>query len=86
MVPLITGEVKFNNRNIRYTGSVVRQGAEVRQDPAEYLKGKRFSIPDCQMPMALWTRSVLQHEFGVFPQDLRCSRRGARPALQPHWR
>ena len=61
----------FHNRNFRYTGIVVRDGAGVRQDHPEDLKGKRFSIPDYQMSMALWTRGILQHEFGILPRDLR---------------
>jgi 4,5-dihydroxyphthalate decarboxylase len=60
----------FHNRNFRYTGIVVRSEAGIRQDHPEDLKGKRFSIPDYQMSMALWTRGVLQHEFGVSPHDL----------------
>jgi 4,5-dihydroxyphthalate decarboxylase len=60
----------FHNRNFRYTGVVVRNGSGIRQDHPEDLKGKRFSIPDYQMSMALWTRGILQHEFGILPQDL----------------
>lgn len=61
----------FHNRNFRYTNIVVRDGSGIRQDEPGDLKGKRFSIPDYQMTMALWTRGILQHEFGVLPQDLR---------------
>src|SRR5919199_4252698 len=46
----------FHNRNFRYTGIVVRDGSGIRQDHPEDLKGKRFSVPDYQMSMALWTR------------------------------
>jgi 4,5-dihydroxyphthalate decarboxylase len=61
----------FHNRNFRYTNLVVRDGSGIRQDHPEDLKGKRFSIPDYQMSMALWTRGILQHEFDVLPRDLR---------------
>jgi 4,5-dihydroxyphthalate decarboxylase len=61
----------FHNRNFRYTNVVVRDGSGIRQDHPEDLKGKRFSIPDYQMSMALWTRGILQHEFDVLPRDLR---------------
>jgi 4,5-dihydroxyphthalate decarboxylase len=61
----------FHNRNFRYTNLVVRDGAGIRQDHPEDLRGKRFSIPDYQMSMALWTRGILQHEFDVLPRDLR---------------
>ena len=60
----------FHNRNFRYTGIVVRDGSGIRRDQPDDLKGKRFSVPDYQMSMALWTRGILQHEFGVLPQDL----------------
>ena len=60
----------FHNRNFRYTGIVVRNGSGIRQDQPGDLKGKRFSVPDYQMSMALWTRGILQHEFGIVPQDL----------------
>jgi 4,5-dihydroxyphthalate decarboxylase len=61
----------FHNRNFRYTNLVVRDGSDIRQDHPEDLRGKRFSIPDYQMSMALWTRGILQHEFDVLPRDLR---------------
>jgi 4,5-dihydroxyphthalate decarboxylase len=60
----------FHNRNFRYTNLVVRDGSGIRQDHPEDLKGKRFSIPDYQMSMALWTRGILQHEFDILPRDL----------------
>jgi 4,5-dihydroxyphthalate decarboxylase len=60
----------FHNRNFRYTGIVVRDGAGIRRDQPGDLKGKRFSVPDYQMSMALWTRGILQHEFDVLPRDL----------------
>jgi 4,5-dihydroxyphthalate decarboxylase len=60
----------FHNRNFRYAGIVVRDGSGIRQDCPEDLKGKRMSVPDYQMSMALWTRGILQHEFGILPRDL----------------
>jgi len=60
----------FHNRNFRYTGIVVRDGAGIRRDCPEDLKGKRMSVPDYQMSMALWTRGILQHEFAILPRDL----------------
>jgi 4,5-dihydroxyphthalate decarboxylase len=60
----------FHNRNFRYTGIVVRDGSGIARDQPIELKGKRFSIPDYQMSMALWTRGILQHEFGVLASDL----------------
>ena len=39
-------------------------------DHPEDLKGKRFAVGDYQQSAALWIRGVLQHEFGVTPQDM----------------
>ena len=35
--------------------------------PAD-LKGKRVGVPEYQQTAALWSRGVLQHEFGVDPR------------------
>jgi 4,5-dihydroxyphthalate decarboxylase len=60
----------FHNRNFSYTNVVIRKSSGVRVDHPEDLKGKRFAVGDYQQTAALWIRGVLQHEFGVTPQDL----------------
>ena len=37
--------------------------------PAD-LKGKHVGVPEYQQTAALWSRGVLQHEFGVHPKDM----------------
>ena len=37
--------------------------------PAD-LKGKRVGVPEYQQTAAIWTRGVLQHEFGVHAKDM----------------
>src|SRR4029079_18816177 len=37
--------------------------------PAD-LKGKRVGVPEYQQTAAIWTRGVLQHEFGVHPREI----------------
>src|SRR5258708_6592136 len=34
------------------------------------LKGRRVGVPEYQQTAALWTRGVLEHEFGVAPKDM----------------
>jgi 4,5-dihydroxyphthalate decarboxylase len=46
----------------------VRRAAGIEK-PAD-LKGKRVGVPEYQQTAALWTRGVLQHEFGVEPKDM----------------
>jgi len=60
----------FHNRNFTYTNVVIRKSSGIRQDHPEDLKGKRFAVGDYQQTAALWIRGVLQHEFGVTPQDM----------------
>src|SRR5918996_835340 len=60
----------FHNRNFSYTNVVIRRSSGIRQDHPEDLKGKRFAVGDYQQTAALWIRGVLQHEFGVTPQDM----------------
>jgi 4,5-dihydroxyphthalate decarboxylase len=37
--------------------------------PAD-LRGKRIGVPEYQQTWAIWSRGVLQHEFGVHPRDI----------------
>src|SRR5207244_708269 len=60
----------FHNRNFSYTNIVIRKSSGIRQDHPEDLKGKRFAVGDYQQTAGLWIRGVLQHEFGVVPQDM----------------
>lgn len=60
----------FHNRNFSYTLLQIRRGSGIRQDHPEDLKGKRFGIGDYQQTAALWTRGILQSEFGVKPEDM----------------
>jgi 4,5-dihydroxyphthalate decarboxylase len=58
----------FTTRRFFHTGILVRRSAGIEQ-PAD-LKGKRVGVPEYQQTAALWGRGVLQHEFGVAPQDM----------------
>src|SRR6266536_2595062 len=58
----------FTSRRFFHTGIWVRadRGIEKPED----LKGKKVGVPEYQQTAALWARGVLQHEFGVNPQDI----------------
>ena len=58
----------FTTRRFFHTSILVRRAAGIDK-PAD-LKGKRVGVPEYQQTAALWGRGVLQHEFGVAPQDM----------------
>ena len=58
----------FTTRRFFHTGILVRRGSGI-ETPAD-LKGKRVGVPEYQQTAALWTRGILQHEFGVAPKDM----------------
>jgi 4,5-dihydroxyphthalate decarboxylase len=60
----------YHNRNFSYCYIHIRKGAGIRQDHPEDLKGKRIGISDYQQSLGLWTRGILQTEFGVSPGDM----------------
>lgn len=60
----------FHNRNFSYTYIQIRKDSGIRQNHPEDLKGKRIGIHDYQQSLGLWTRGILQMEWGVKPEDL----------------
>lgn len=60
----------FHNRNFSYTYIHIRRSSGIRQGHPEDLKGKRIGIGDYQQSLGLWTRGILQMEFGVKPEDM----------------
>jgi 4,5-dihydroxyphthalate decarboxylase len=53
----------FTTRKFFHTEILVRRDAKIEK-PSD-LKGRRVGVPEYQQTAALWTRGVLQHEFGV---------------------
>jgi 4,5-dihydroxyphthalate decarboxylase len=58
----------FTTRRFYHTSIFVRKGANI-VGPAD-LKGKRVGVPEYVQTSALWTRGVLENEFGVAPKDM----------------
>lgn len=58
----------FTTRKFFHTDIFVRKDAGI-DTPAD-LKGKRAGVPEFQQTAALWTRAVLQHEFGVHQSEI----------------
>ena len=51
-----------------HTGIFVRRDANIAS-PAD-LKGKRVGVPEYVQTSALWTRGILENEFGIAPKDM----------------
>jgi len=60
----------FHNRSFSYTMMHIRLSSGIRQGHPEDLKGKRVGIGDYQQSLGLWTRGILQKEFGIKPEDM----------------
>src|SRR3979490_367173 len=58
----------FTTRKFFHAEILVRRDSGIDQ-PGE-LKGRRVGVPEYQQTAALWTRGVLEHEFGVAPKDM----------------
>lgn len=60
----------FHNRSFSYTYIHIRKESGIRQGHPEDLKGKRIAIHDYQQSYGLWTRGILEMEFGIKPEDM----------------
>jgi 4,5-dihydroxyphthalate decarboxylase len=58
----------FTMRRFFHTSIIVRNDSGIAA-PAE-LRGKRIGVPEYQQTWAIWSRGVLQHEFGVHPREI----------------
>ena len=55
-------------RQFFHTGILVRTDAGINA-PAD-LRGKRIGVPEYQQTSAIWSRGILEHEFGVKAKDV----------------
>ena len=58
----------FTMRKFFHTSIIVRRDSDIGA-PAD-LRGKRIGVPEYQQTWAIWSRGVLQHEFGVHPREI----------------
>jgi 4,5-dihydroxyphthalate decarboxylase len=58
----------FTTRRFFHTSIIVRSDTAIAT-PAE-LRGKRIGVPEYQQTWAIWSRGILQHEFGVHARDI----------------
>lgn len=58
----------YTSRMFFHTNILVRKDSRILKP--QDLKGKRVGVPEYQQTAALWSRGILQHEFGVVPGDI----------------
>jgi 4,5-dihydroxyphthalate decarboxylase len=58
----------FTMRKFFHTSLIVRNDSGIGA-PAQ-LRGRRLGVPEYQQTWAIWSRGVLQHEFGVHARDI----------------
>ena len=58
----------YTSRTFFHTWILIRNDRGIHS-PSD-LKGKRVGVPEYQQTAALWSRGILQHEFGVLAKDI----------------
>jgi 4,5-dihydroxyphthalate decarboxylase len=78
----------FVSRIFRHSGIYIRADAGIRT-PAD-LRGKRIGVPEYQITAVVWMRGLMQHEYGVHPNEIHWRQggqeepgRGERTPLKP---
>jgi 4,5-dihydroxyphthalate decarboxylase len=78
----------FVSRIFRHSGIYIRIDAGIRT-PAD-LRGKRIGLPEYQITAVVWMRGMMQHEYGVSPNEIHWRNggqeepgRGERTPLKP---
>jgi 4,5-dihydroxyphthalate decarboxylase len=58
----------FTTRTLCHLGIIVGERSGIER-PAD-LRGRKIGVPEYQQTSAVWSRGVLQHDFGVDPTDV----------------
>ena len=58
----------FTMRKFFHTSIIVHKESGIGA-PAD-LRGKRIGVPEYQQTWAIWSRGILEHEFGVHPREI----------------
>jgi 4,5-dihydroxyphthalate decarboxylase len=58
----------FVSRLFRHSGIYIRADSGIRT-PAD-LRGKRIGLPEYQITAVVWMRGMMQHEYGVKPNEI----------------
>lgn len=64
----------FPSRSFRHSSIFVNAHAGI-EEPGD-LKGKAIGVPEYQLTAITWVRGLLQHEYGVYPEEVRAWRTG----------
>jgi 4,5-dihydroxyphthalate decarboxylase len=62
------GVPAFVSRIFRHSGIYVRTDAGIEKP--EDLRGRRVGLPEYQITAVVWMRGLLQHEYGVSPEEI----------------
>lgn len=71
----------FHNRYFPHAWMLYRAGSGIESGRPETLRGKRIGVIDYQTTAEVWTRGVLEHEFGVKPHEIEWFPSRSAPAL-----
>jgi 4,5-dihydroxyphthalate decarboxylase len=75
----------FLSRFFRHWSMYVRKDSGITKP--EYLRGKRAGVLNYRYTSSVWTRGILQHEFGIVASDLNWIQvEDVRPPNDPHVR
>jgi len=58
----------FVSRRFRHSSIYIHAGAGIKR-PLDLI-GKRVGVPEYQVTAAVWARGILQHEYGVSPEQM----------------